>query len=367
MTEISVSNLTKRYPINSKFCNVDGMTFTVEDGEFFCLVGPSNSGKTSTLRLIAGLDAPGEGTVEFGDRPMADVPPGDRGASLLFDNLALYPNKTGFENIEHPLKVEGVPEAERRERVEEMAERLSISHLLDRTPETFSGGEKQRVGIARTMISESAVYLLDDPLGGLDAKLKKRLRFELKRIHEELGGTFIYVTHDQEEAMSVADRIGVCRDGRIEQLDEPEALFDRPESRFVAEFIGSPKINVLDGSLSNGHVTAGPFAVETDDRAADVPGGDYAVGVRPSDVTLFSAPSDGDYTATVTVTEPLGAETIVDVDADGTELRCVTSKSFAKDLDIGADVGVSVRFDHLYLVGDDDRVVLAPRRDVRAL
>jgi multiple sugar transport system ATP-binding protein len=366
MTKINISNLSKRYPINSKFCNVDGMGFTVEDGEFFCLVGPSNVGKTSTLRLIAGLDDPDEGTIEYGARSMADVAPSERGASLLFDNLALYPNKTGFENIEHPLKIEGVPEAERRDRVEEMAEELSISHLLDRTPETFSGGEKQRVGIARTMISESEVYLLDDPLGGLDAKLKKRLRFELKRIHEELGGTFIYVTHDQEEAMSVADRIAVCRDGRIEQIGEPEELFDRPTSRFVAEFIGSPKMNVLAGVLSDGHMTVGPFGIDIGGEPTDVTDGEYAVGIRPSDISLLKHADDSDYTATVTVTEPLGAETIVDIEVEGTELRCLTSKAFAKDLDSGAEVSISISSEHIYLI-DDGRVVLTPDRAVKPL
>jgi ABC-type sugar transport system ATPase subunit len=364
MTKINVSNLSKRYPINSKFCNVDGMDFTVEDGEFFCLVGPSNAGKTSTLRLIAGLDDPDEGTIEYGARSMVDVAPSDRGASLLFDNLALYPNKTGFENIEHPLRVEGVPETERRDRVEKIAEELGISHLLDRTPETFSGGEKQRVGIARTMISESEVYLLDDPLGGLDAKLKKRLRFELKRIHEELGGTFIYVTHDQEEAMSVADRIAVCRGGQIEQIGKPEELFDRPTSRFVAEFIGSPKMNVLAGTLSDGRVTVGPFEIGVDGRATGVADGEYAVGIRPSDISLFRDVDDGDYPATVTVTEPLGAETIVDIEVNGTELRCLTSNPFAKDLDSGAKVGISTASEHLYLI-DDSRVVITPDRVVK--
>lgn len=366
MTQITVSDLSKRYPINSKFCNVDRMDFTVEDGEFFCLVGPSNSGKTSTLRLIAGLDDPDEGSVEFDGKPMDAVSPGDRSASLLFDNLALYPNKTGFENIEHPLKVKGVAKTERQHRVEEMAEQLSISHLLDRTPETFSGGEKQRVGIARTMISESGVYLLDDPLGGLDAKLKKKLRFELKRIHEELGGTFIYVTHDQEEAMSVADRIGVCKDGRIKQIGKPEEIFDRPKSRFVAEFIGSPTINFLSGQFSDNQLIVGPLEIVADERSADLVSNDYAVGIRPSDIELFATPTDGIYTATVEVTEPLGADTIVDISIDDIELRCVTPKPFAKDLNIGAEVGVTVQFKDLY-IADGDEIILSPKRNVKEL
>ncbi|MFB6134087.1 MAG: ABC transporter ATP-binding protein, partial [Halanaeroarchaeum sp.] len=218
MADIELKGITKSYAPGSKYCNVDGIEFTVEDGEFFCIAGPSNSGKTSTLRLIAGLDDPDAGDIRFDGQSVVDVGPADRGASMVFENLALYPNRTGFENIGHPLKIQGVPEEERRQRVEELSESIGIDHLLDRRPDTFSGGEKQRVGIARAIIKDAAVHLMDEPLAGLDAKIRKTMRIELARLQNEMGATFIYATQDQEEALSVADRIAVVRDGTVQQI-----------------------------------------------------------------------------------------------------------------------------------------------------
>jgi ABC-type sugar transport system ATPase subunit len=364
MASISVDGLRKQYPLDSRYCGVEDVSFTVEDGEYFSLVGPSGSGKTTTLRLIAGIDEPDDGAVAFDGEPMATVPPNERHVSFVFENLALYPDKTGRENIVHPLVVEDIPEDERAERVDEIADRLGISHLLDRLPETFSGGEKQRVGIARALVSDSSVYLLDDPLGGLDAKLRQELRVLLKEIHQDLGGTFIHVTHSQAEAMSVAERMAVMREGRVSQIGTPTGLYDEPKNEFVASFIGSPTINLFDGALADGQLTAGPFTFETQSIGSDLDEGDYRVGVRPQDAQLSQANDDDGYSAKVEVTEPLGAESIVDLAIDGQELRVVSDERWVqRDLGIGDSVGLSIAVDDLYLIAaDSGDVVRVPTR-----
>jgi ABC-type sugar transport system ATPase subunit len=360
MAAITLEGVTTRYPVDSKYDGVTDVSLRIRDGEYFCLVGPAGSGTTSVLRAIAGLDAPERGEVRFDDDVMTDVPPNERGASMLFENLALYPNRTGYGNVGHPLEVAGVPEADRRERVEAIAERLGIGHLLDRTPDTFSGGEKQRVGIARTIVRESDVYLLTEPLGGLDAKLRRQLRVLLKRLHEDVEGTFVHATQNQAEAMSVADRIAVFRDGRLQQIGTPTELYDRPATRFVAEYVGSPRANFLDGSVDAGRLAFGPFAV---DAPSGVASGGYVVGVRPRDVRLRRDPSPDAVEGTVDVTEPLGADTIVDVDLGAVRLRTVCRQDWAHDLTGGSTVFVTIGPDDVYLIDpDSEAVVHAPPR-----
>lgn len=364
MANITANGLAKQYPVDSRYCTVADVSLSVEDGEYFCLVGPSGSGKTSTLRLIAGIDEPDGGDVAFDGDSMAETPPNERNVSFVFENLALYPNKTGRENIGHPLAVQDVPEAERNERIEEIAERLGITHLLDRQPGTFSGGEKQRVGIARALISESSVYLLDEPLGGLDAKLRQQLRVLLKEIHQDMGGTFIHVTHSQEEAMSVADRMAVMRDGAVHQVGTPTELYDEPDDEFVASFIGSPSINTLEATVADGRLAAGPFEFDVTGLDGDLADGDYTVGIRPQDARLARDVAADGHEATIEVTEPLGAETIVDVTVDGVELRVVTDERWVQqELGMGDVLGLSVTVNDLYLIeAESGAVVRTPDR-----
>lgn len=349
MARIELEDVTKSYSRRSKYCDVEGLSFTVEDGEFFCLVGPTNAGKTTTLRLIAGLDKPARGEVRIDSERVTEMDPHERGASMLFQNLALYPNKTGYGNMAHPLEVAGVPEDERRDRVEDLADTLDITHLLDRQPGTFSGGEKQRVGIGRALIPDASAYLLDEPLGGLDAKLKTEMRVELDRLHTELGDTFVLATHDQEEAMSVADRIAVYRSGGIEQIGTPTELYDTPATEFVASFIGEPAINLVDGRVANGTLQTGDLQLSSGAALNDVEDTEYRLGLRPHDGTLRPDPQGGDLEADVDVAEPLGQETVVDVTVSGVDLRLVSTEPFAKRLEHGDDVGLTLTGDDFYL------------------
>lgn len=359
MASITVTDLTKAYPAESQYCTIRDVDFHVDDGEFFCLVGPSGSGKTTTLRLVAGLETPETGDIRYDGRSVLDLPANERGASMLFEDLALYPNRTGYENIAHPLQVQGIDESERRRRVEDLAETLGISHLLDRVPDTFSGGEKQRVGIARSIIKDASVHLLDEPLQGLDAKLKKRLRVELSRLHQEVGETFIYATNNQELAMSIADRIAVIRDGQIEQVGEPLTLYDEPANTFVARFIGNPNINLLDGRVTGSSLEAGGLAF--DRPSLEGLSDDVTVGIRPHDIELVR---DGDvsFEATVSVTEPIGEQTIIDLALDDTELRCVSREPWAKTLDDAESVGIRLSAGDLYLFDPDGTLLSAPDR-----
>jgi multiple sugar transport system ATP-binding protein len=356
MASITLDGVSKKHPINRKYNTVADLNFLVDDGEFFCLVGPSGAGKTETLRLLAGLDEPDEGDILFNGQSVSDRNPGERDVAMVFENLALYPNKTGFENIELPLKVRGVPEDEREERVRDVAETIGISHLLDRAPETYSGGERQRTGIARAIVREADVYLLDQPLGGLDAKLNKVLRTELKRIHKELNGTFVYVTNNQEEAMSVADRIAVYREGQVNQIGTPEELYRSPINRFVTEFIGSPSVSFYEGSIHEGHVELGSLNLKLDRPLDGLTPGKHTIGVRPHDIELSE--SGGQYQGSVQVTIPLGSETIVDLEIDGETIRAVTSEPFRKRLQPGDTVGVSIPPEDLYVIDPDDETVL---------
>lgn len=362
MATVELEGVTKAFSAGSQYCTVEDIGFQVNDGELFCLVGPSNSGKTTTLRLVAGLETPDAGDIRFDDDSVVDVPANERGASLLFEELALYPKRTGAENIGHPLKVAGVPPDDRRDRVEDLAGTLGIEHLLDRPPETFSGGEKQRVGIARTIIKDAAIHLLDEPLEGLDAKLKKSMRVELSRLQHDLGETILYATNDSETAMSVADRMAIIRHGSIVQIGTPLDLYDEPVNRFVANFIGTPSIELVDGRVEDATVHLGPLAVAGGDRVAGLDGTVETVGIRPQDLSLTESPDGATFAGEVIVVEPLGPKSIVDVDLDGLDLRVVTRDLFARDLDRGDPVGVDLEGSDLYLFDGNEDTVLVPER-----
>ncbi|MBM4357748.1 MAG: ABC transporter ATP-binding protein [Deltaproteobacteria bacterium] len=295
---------------------LDRLDLEVRDGELLVLVGPSGCGKSTVLRLIAGLEAPTAGRVVLDGKDLAAVPPQDRDVAMVFQGYALYPHLTVAENVAFPLEMRGVPRAERAARVREAAMTVGLSDKLDRLPAELSGGERQRVAMARAIVRRPKLFLFDEPLSNLDAKLRAELRVELAGLVRRLGATALYVTHDQGEAMTMGDRIAVLCGGALMQLDAPRALYDAPANRFVAGFVGTPAMNLvdLDEAGSSGAVYAGA-------RRADV------VGFRPETVSFVDdakAPLGDEglrLSGKVVLVEPLGAETFVHVDAGGTVVR----------------------------------------------
>ena len=247
MASVSLKNICKKYQGN--VLAVSDFNLEIKDKEFIILVGPSGCGKSTTLRMIAGLEEISDGELYIGDKLVNDVAPKDRDIAMVFQNYALYPHMTVFENMAFGLKLRKTPKDEIKRRVEEAARVLDISHLLDRKPKALSGGQRQRVALGRAIVREPKVFLLDEPLSNLDAKLRAQMRTELSKLHKRIGTTFIYVTQDQTEAMTMGDRIVVMKDGLIQQVDTPTKLYDKPANKFVAGFIGSPQMNFIEGML----------------------------------------------------------------------------------------------------------------------
>jgi spermidine/putrescine transport system ATP-binding protein len=301
---------------------VRGVDFSVKEGEFFSLVGPSGCGKTTTLRMISGFETPTSGTVRIDGQSMRDVPPESRDTNLVFQHLSLFPHMTVGENVGYGLKKAGVDRATRREKVTEYLELVDLGGFADRDPTELSGGQQQRVALARALVNEPSVVLLDEPLSSLDRKLRKQMQVELRKIHEKTRGSFFYVTHDQEVAMTLSDRIAVMNEGRIEQVGPPEQIYREPTSPFVADFIGDT--NLLDGQA---HRENGTTVVEVS-RSLNVPvddetTGDVQLSIRPEDFALVE---NGDGLAAGEVSERYfqGDQTnyVVDLD-DGPELTVV--------------------------------------------
>ena len=316
VAHIKLENLVKKF--GPTLIAVAGVDLDIKDGEFMILVGPSGCGKTTTLNMIAGLEEPTSGSVIIDDVVVNDLEPGERGLGMVFQNLALFPHMTVFENIAFGLRVKKVPEREVRERVSRVAETFKIAHLLAKRPGQCSGGEAQRVALARTTITDPDVLLLDEPLSSLDAKLRVEMRTELKQLHERLKSTFIYVTHDQAEAMTMADRIAVMRGGRIEQIGTPLEIYRRPANLFVATFFGTPTMNVIAGQISRDgtyHFRAAELDIELPEPIvpAAAVGQRISLGVRSEHVHLGKT----GVPAVVRLTEPLGDETLVFFDYGG--------------------------------------------------
>jgi multiple sugar transport system ATP-binding protein len=301
---------------------VQGISLDINDGEFLIMVGPSGCGKTTTLNMISGLVEPTSGEITIGDRVVTYTEPGERGLGMVFQDLALFPHMSVFDNIAFGLRVKSVPSREIEERVRRAAASMHILSLLDKRPGQCSGGEAQRVALARTVITNPAVYLMDEPLSSLDAKLRVDMRTELKHLHEELGSTFVYVTHDQAEAMTMADRIVVMNFGCIEQVGGPLDIYRRPATRFVAGFFGMPTMNFIDGEIAaNGGVpefraknlsAALPAGLDVDNAGRGV-----VLGVRGENVLLVDAGEPAATPATVSLIEPMGDTTLVFFDYDG--------------------------------------------------
>jgi multiple sugar transport system ATP-binding protein len=320
MAGITYKNVTKRW---GDVVGVQDLTFEVADKEFVVFVGPSGCGKSTTLRLLAGLEEISEGEIYIGDRLVNDVPPKDRDIAMVFQSYALYPHMDVYDNMAFGLRLRKTPKQDIDRRVHEAADILDIGPLLERKPKQLSGGQRQRVAIGRAIVREPNVFLMDEPLSNLDAKLRVQARAELTKLHHRLETTFVYVTHDQVEAMTMGTRILVLKDGLMQQIDHPQNLYDRPDNLFVAGFIGSPSMNFFDATLVE---RDGKVAVETRDFVLDVPedkaslyrdhvGKEIIFGIRPDNTydKGFAPPGikEADIEATVVVTELLGNEVVV--------------------------------------------------------
>jgi len=279
MAEVRLVDIEKRY---GNFLAVPKQSLTIHDGEFLVLLGPSGCGKTTTMRMIAGLEDITSGDIMIKGERVNDKPPKDRDIAMVFQNYGLYPHMTGRQNIEYPLKLRGMPKADRKDRVRETAEKVELDALLERRPSELSGGQRQRVALARAIVRTPSIFLMDEPLSNLDAKLRVTMRAELKHLHHELGVTTVYVTHDQMEAMTLASRVAVMREGKIVQLDTPKKIYAEPADLFVAGFIGSPSMNLIDGAVKGGVFRADGVEVSVD--LADRDG--VVLGIRPEELDI---------------------------------------------------------------------------------
>ncbi|KAB0677714.1 ABC transporter ATP-binding protein [Aureimonas leprariae] len=309
MAEVSVRNVVKAYGGAQV---IHGVDIDIRDGEFVVLVGPSGCGKSTLLRMIAGLEAISGGKIEIGGRVVNDVPPKERDIAMVFQSYALYPHKTVRDNMGFSLKIKGRPKAEIDEKVGRAAEILDLKKLLDRFPKQLSGGQRQRVAMGRAIVREPKVFLFDEPLSNLDAKLRVAMRVEIKELHQRLKTTIVYVTHDQIEAMTMADKIVVMKDGRVEQIGAPLDLYDNPANTFVAGFIGSPAMNFIKGRIEaadgrRSFVSSSGARLPVGDASVSENGQPVIYGIRPEHIDI----GDGGVPVRVSVLEPTGSETQV--------------------------------------------------------
>jgi len=374
--EIQLDNVTKRFADGT--VAVDKANFTIEDGEFFILVGPSGCGKSTLLNMIVGLEDISEGTLRVDGKEVNDVDPKDRDMAMVFQSYAIYPHMTVRRNMGFPLELAKVDSDEITRRVEEAAESLELTELLDRKPAALSGGQRQRVAMGRAIVREPQAFLMDEPLSNLDAKLRVQMRTEISRIQQRLGTTTVYVTHDQVEAMTLGDRVAVLRRGIVQQVDSPRTLYNRPDNLFVAGFIGSPSMNFLAGErgddgtieLPIGTITVPESLRETLDGASDR----IIVGIRPEHIEDASLVEDRDdhlrFTATIDVVEWMGSELYAHFQTEGAqsdELEELAEELDQPALGAGDRAEMVARLDanskaaegeELEMVVDSDRVVL---------
>ena len=329
MAQVVLKDLNKKY---DEVHAVKDVNLTIRDKEFMVFVGPSGCGKTTTLRMVAGLEEITSGEISIGDRVVNDLPPKDRDIAMVFQNYALYPHMSVYDNMAFGLKMRKFPKPEIAKRVQEAAEILGIQELLKRKPRQLSGGQRQRVAVGRAIVRHPQVFLFDEPLSNLDAKLRVQMRVELKRLHERLETTAIYVTHDQVEAMTLGSRVVVMKDGWVQQVGEPLEIYSRPANKFVAGFIGSPAMNFIPVTVSevNGAVYAEAPGLRTRVPAEKAntlrsfKGQTVTLGIRPEDLRVGSGADSSDlsFDAVVEVVEPLGSEILLDVAVAGQSVVC---------------------------------------------
>lgn len=351
--QITLDGITKEF---GSIIAVNDVSLTIPENEFVTLVGPSGSGKTTLLRIISGLETPTTGRISFGDEDMTDDSPQDRPLSMVFQNIALYPHMSCRENIGYGLKIHGVPADERNERIEEAAQSLQIGDQLDKAPSELSGGQQQRVALGRAFVEDPEVLLLDEPMSDLDAKLKEELRVEFQRLHRELDATFVYVTHDQNEAMTMSDKIAVMRSGTVDQFDTPETIFHDPVSEHVATFIGTPSTNVLDCEVDSNEARTEsvtiplPETTRNEDRVR--------LGIRPQYLSVSGG--DIEFDVVVDVIEPLGIDYVVHATTveGNRDVNIVTEK--VSDLEPGDAITVGTSLDQVYLFTVNGKRIQTP-------
>jgi ABC-type sugar transport system ATPase subunit len=365
MASIRLESVTKRF---GAVTAMDGVSFSVTDGEFFAILGPPGAGKTTTLRTIVGLEKPDDGRVYVAEEDVTDVYPGDRDIGFMFQNLALYPDKTVFGNLAFPLKQRKMGKDDIKKRVEAVAQTLHMEHLLERKPAKLSGGERQRVALGRAIVREPRAYLLDEPISALDALLRLEMRAELKRLQRDLGRTTVYVTHDQVEAMSMADRILVLREGAVQQIDTPENIYHRPANRFVATVVGSPPMNFvpavatwMDSRLTVTHELFSVSASAPGLREQLEEGAACYIGVRPEDIRVDPDGAAPGVPARVYVTEPLGGETVVDLALADRLLKAIAPPT----LELRSEQQVRLSFEarRLHIFSDSGEALLSAAGD----
>ena len=358
MASVTLKAVSKIYGKN--ILAVSNASIEIQNKEFIVLVGPSGCGKSTVLRMIAGLEEITNGEIFIGDRLVNEVQPKDRDIAMVFQNYALYPHKTVYENMAFGLKLRKYPKSEINSRVQAAAEILGIENLLDRRPKELSGGQRQRVAVGRAIVRKPAVFLFDEPLSNLDAKLRVQMRAEISKLHHRIETTMIYVTHDQVEAMTMGDRIVVMKDGEIQQIDTPLQLYNKPSNKFVAGFIGSPGMNFLAGKLErNGGLTFhhGSLQLDIPDHISAKLGAyadkDVILGVRPEDIYDESTPESiafkAESAAVVDVVEPLGNETFIYLNAGGSTLvarmKTSTEPTVGSTQNVVVDMGKAHFFD----------------------
>jgi len=368
VASIQLKHVTKRYP-GTEAPAVEDFNLSIEDKEFIILVGPSGCGKSTVLRMIAGLEEITGGEISIGDRVVNEVAPKDRDIAMVFQNYALYPHMTVYKNMAFSLKLRKTPKAEIDEKVRAAAKILDIEQLLDRKPRALSGGQRQRVALGRAMVRDPSVFLLDEPLSNLDAKLRTSMRTEITRLHERLGTTFVYVTHDQTEAMTMGDRIVVVKDGVIQQIDTPQNLYDHPVNLFVGGFIGSPQMNLIDATIKE---VAGRFCAvfgKTDilipeqimsvEECRNYEGKPVVLGIRPESISEAGSHHE-DYTlitGDVDLAESMGAEKFVYFACEG--CPCIAKVPGKSPIQNGDQASFSVDCSKIHVFDKESGLVIS--------
>ena len=364
MASVRLQSVSKKF---GETVVVDDVTLDIADREFMVLVGPSGCGKSTTLRMIAGLETSSGGDIFIGDRRVNDLGPKDRDIAMVFQNYALYPHMTAFENMAFGLKLRKFSKSEIKQRVEHAAQILDITELLERRPKALSGGQRQRVAMGRAIVRNPKVFLFDEPLSNLDAKLRVQMRTEIKRVHQKVKTTTVYVTHDQVEAMTLADRVVVMNKGRIEQIGTPQELYHEPRTRFVAGFIGSPAMNFIPCTIEqngNMRVRISPDITLTVPpakaaRYAGAKGRELLLGLRPEHITeprRNGGSEPNTFTVTLDVVEPMGMETMVYFAVGGTEICARVEPTAAKDA--GALMALQAYMERMHLIDAASGMVL---------
>lgn len=357
MADVRLENLTKVF---GDVKAVDNLDLYINDREFLTLLGPSGCGKTTTMRLVAGLEVPTQGNVYIGGKLVNDLPPRLRDVAMVFQSYALYPHMTAYDNISFPLRMRKYPKDKIREKVTATAQLLEIEGLLDRKPKQLSGGQQQRVALGRAIVREPQIFLMDEPLSNLDAKLRLHMRAELKRIQKRIGITTIYVTHDQVEALTMSDRIALMKAGVIQQLGTTDEIYNHPTNLFVAGFVGSPPMNFLPCSFQeengNAVLDAGAFKLDVTDLKDAIKSGatssELTLGVRPEDIMVLREGASTDIEATVYVVEPLGSEVLINLQVGGEIVKAKAPPGVMPKTD-----------DKVYLAFNMDRIHLFDRTD----